>query len=136
MADQELPGGWLPPQAPPGPQPPQPVFVQPAAEEGTNGLAVAALVCAISSMGLLVVSLGLSFVFSLPLGLTGWLCAHRAPKDIRPGQLKTGQMLSIIAVVLSITAAIVWLLLTAAGFTPDELQHNLEQELQRQRQSS
>ena len=141
MADQELPGGWLPPQAPSGTPPPQPqpqppVFVPPRAEQGSNGLAVAALVCAISSIGLLVLSLGLSFLFSLPLGLTGWVCAARAPKDVRAGQRKTGQVLSIVAVALSVTAALVWLLLMAAGYSPEDLQRTLEQELERQRRSS
>ena len=137
MPEQELPGGWLPPQAPTHEEPPRlPVLVPVPAEEGTNGLAIAAVVCAVSSLGLLVLSLGLSFVLSLPLGLTGWACAARAPKDVRPGQLKTGQVLSIIAVALSVTAAIVWLALMAAGFSPEELQRSLEQELQRQRRSS
>ena len=92
----------------------------PAREEGTNGLAIAALVCAIASLGLLVLSVGLSFMLSLPLGLAGWACAARAPKDVRPGQLKTGQVLAIIAVALSVAAAIVWVALMAAGVTPDD----------------
>ena len=148
MAERELPGGWLPPQAPGGapapptgspqasPEPQRPVFVQPRGEQGTNGLAVVALVCAISSIGLLVFSLGLSFVFSLPLGLAGWVCAARAPKDVRPGQRKTGRWLAIAAVALSVAAAIAWLALMAAGYSPEDLQRSLEQELERQRQSS
>ena len=78
MADPpRTPGGWLPPQPPQQFEPPPtlepraPVFVRPAGEQGTNGLAVAALVCAISSLGLLVLSLGLGFIFSLPLGAAG-----------------------------------------------------------------
>ena len=149
MAEQELPGGWLPPQAAGGaPAPPpasspaepesqRPVFVQPRGEpQGTNTLAVAALVCAVTSLGLLVFSLGLSFLFSLPLGLVGWVCAARAPKDIRPGQLRAGRLLALVAVGLSVAAAVVWLLLIAAGYSPDELQRTLEQELERQRQRS
>ena len=137
MSEQELPGGWLPPQAQTHEPPPQPqIFVAPPPEEGTNGLAIAALVCAVSSLGLLVLSVGLSFMFSLPLGLAGWACAARAPKDVRPGQLRTAQVLVIIAVALSLTAAIVWVALMVAGYTPDELQRSLEQELQRQRRSS
>ena len=153
MADPpELPGGWLPPQPPgaapqtptPGygqqpyqpPQPQQPTFVQPRGKQGTNGLAIASLVCAVSSLGLLVLSLGLSFFFSLPLGIAGWICAVKANRDVQPGQRKTGQVLSIIAVALSITAAIVWIVLIAAGFSVEELQRNLEQELERQRQQS
>jgi NADH:ubiquinone oxidoreductase subunit K len=141
VAEQELPGGWLPPQAPGGaPAPPEdpqrPAFVPPRREQGTNGLAVAALVCAISSIGLLVFSLGLSFLFSLPLGLTGWVCAARAPKDVRPGQRKAGQVLAIVAVALSVAAAIAWLVLMAAGYSPEDLQRSLQEELDRQRQSS
>ena len=142
MAERELPGGWLPPQAPgAAPAPPsedseRPAFVQPRGRQGSNGLAVAALVCAISSLGLLVFSLGLSFLFSIPLGLTGWVCAVRAPKDIRPGQRQAAKVLAIIAVVLSVAAAIAWLALMAAGYSPEDLQRSLEQELERQRQSS
>ena len=61
---------------------------------GTNGLAVAGIVCAVSSIGLLVISLGLSFIFSLPLALTGWACAARAPKDVRPSQRNTAKILA------------------------------------------
>ena len=141
MAEQELPGGWLPPQAAGGaPAPPedpqQPAFVRPQREQGTNGLAVAALVCAISSIGLLVFSLGLSFLFSIPLGLTGWVCAARAPQDIRPGQRKAAKVLAILAVALSVAAAIAWLALMAAGYSPEDLQRSLQEELDRQRQSS
>jgi NADH:ubiquinone oxidoreductase subunit K len=141
VAERELPGGWLPPQAPgAAPAPPEdserPAFVQRRSQQGTNGLAVAALVCAISSIGLLVFSLGLSFLFSIPLGLTGWVCAVRAPKDVRPGQRQAAKVLAIIAVALSVAAAIAWLALMAAGYSPEDLQRSLEQELERQRKSS
>jgi hypothetical protein len=140
VAERELPGGWLPPQAPGGaPAPPEqqrPVFVQPQGERGSNGLAVVALVCAVTSIGLLVFSLGLSFLFSLPLGLTGWVCAARAPRDVRPGRRKAAKVLAIVAVALSVAAAIAWLALMAAGYSPEDLQRSLEQELERQRQRS
>ena len=141
MAEQELPGGWLPPQAAGGaPAPPEdperPAFVQPRGQQGSNGLAVAALVCAISSLGLLVFSLGLSFLFSIPLGLAGWVCAVRAPQDVRPGQRQAAKILAIIAVALSVAAAIAWLALMASGYSPEDLQRSLQEELDRQRQSS
>ena len=149
MADPPpIPGGWLPPQPPSGPrpqEPPQtspqaperqvPVFVRASAETGTNGLAIAALVCAISSLGLLLLSLGLSFAFWLPLAIGGWVCALRAPRDVRPGQRKAGLVLAIAAVALSVIAAVVWIVLIAAGFSVEELQQNLEQELERQRRT-
>jgi hypothetical protein len=141
VAEPELPGGWLPPQAQGGaPAPPEepqrPVFVQPGGERGSNSLAVAALVCGVSSIGLLLFSLGLSFLFSLPLGLAGWVCAARAPQDVRPGQRKAAKWLAIIAVALSVAAAITWLALMASGYSPEDLQRSLEEELERQRQSS
>ncbi len=145
MADPpRIPGGWLPPQPPeprqaqpqPQPQPPQaPVFIRGEREQGTNGLAIAALVCGISSIGLLLFSLGLSFPFSLPLGITGWICAVRAPRDVRPSQRKAGLVLAITAVALSALALVVWIALIAAGFSVEELQRNLEEELERQRRA-
>ena len=111
------------------------MFVRAAGEKGTNGLAIAALVSAVSSFGLLLLSLGLSFAFSLPLGIGGWICAVKAPRDVRPGQRKAGLVLSIAAVALSVTAAVVWIVLIAAGFSVEELQQNLEQELERQRRA-
>ena len=140
---EHLPGGWLPPQAPGAPQPrepeatPQsPIFVRGPAETGTNGLAIAAIVCAVSSIGLLLLSLGLSFPFSLPLGITGWICAVRARIDVRPSQRKAGLVLAISAVVLSGLAAAIWIVLIAAGFSVGELQESLENELERQRRAS
>jgi len=139
---EHLPGGWLPPQAPGAPQPHEPeqtarapIFVRGPAETGTNGLAIAALVCAISSIGLLLLSLGLSFPFSLPLGITGWICAVRARLDVRPSQRKAGLVLAIAAVALSVLAAVVWVVLIAAGFSVEELQQSLENELERQRRT-
>jgi hypothetical protein len=141
MAEQ-LPGGWLPPQAPGAPQPHEPEppgqgpsFVRGPRETGTNGLAIAALVCAISSIGLLLLSLGLSFPFSMPLGITGWICAARARLDVRPSQRKAGLVLAIAAVALSTLAAVVWIVLIAAGFSVEDLQQNLENELERQRRA-
>jgi len=111
------------------------VFVQPAREQGTNGLAIAAIVCAVSSIALLGLSLGLAFPFSLPLALAGWVCAARARRDLRPGQRKTGLVLSIAAVALCALAAVVWIVLISAGFSVQELQENLERELERQRRA-
>jgi hypothetical protein len=87
-------------------------------------------------MGLLVFSVGLSFLVSLPLGITGWLFASRSDPELNPGQRKTGQVLSMIAVGLSLGAMLIWVLLVLAGYTPEELQHSLEEELERRRRAS
>jgi hypothetical protein len=144
MSEPSLPGGWLPPRPPSAadepapPEPHAPVFVQPdrsAAAGGTNGLAIAALVCGIASLGLLVLSLGLSFALSLPLGGAGWVCAARARRDVQPGQRKAGLILAVAAVALSVLAAVVWIALIAAGFSVQDLQDNLQRELERQRRA-
>jgi O-antigen ligase len=142
MADPpRIPGGWLPPQPPQRSEPQRaperqaPVFVRPAGEQGTNRLAIAALVCAVASLGLLVLSLGLSFIFSLPLGIAGWICAAKAPRDVQPGQRKVGLILAIAAVALSVAAAAVWIVLIAAGVSVQDLQQNLQDELDRQRRA-
>jgi hypothetical protein len=142
-------GGWLPPQAPggkppprfdqPPPEPEEPQPTAPAAgptfvkEQGTtSGYSVAALVCSISSLGLLILSLGLSFVISLPLAIAGWVCAVKARRV--GGQGQTGLVLSMVGVALGVAATIVWVTLIAAGFSLEEFQRNLEEELERQRQ--
>jgi hypothetical protein len=146
MSEPQLPGGWLPPRPPDGapgsepppPEPHTPVFVQPDGRPpagGRNGLAIAALVCAISSLGLLVLSLGLSFALSLPLAGAGWICAAKARPDVQPRQRKAGLVLAIAAVALSVLAAVVWIALIAAGFSVQELQDNLQRELERQRRA-
>ena len=81
-------------------------------------------------------SLGLSFAFSLPLGIARLDLRRPGARDVRPGQRKAGLVLSIAAVALSVTAAVVWIVLIAAGFSVEELQQNLEQELERQRRAS
>lgn len=138
-------GGWLPPRPPgdrpppppaPHAEPPRPVSVPRAEPSGTSGFGVAAIACAIASLALLVLSLGLSFVFSLPLAGIAWACALRARRDGGRAQGKAGFVLAIAAVVLSTLAALVWIVLIVSGFSVDELQRNLEQELERQRQSA
>ena len=54
---------------------------------------------------------------------------------MQPGQRKAGLVLAIAAVALSVAAAVVWIILIAAGFSVDELQRNLENELERQRRA-
>src|SRR5829696_10433895 len=114
MADPErLPGGWLPPRPPgrPSPEPPRPgppVAPSPPGG-GTSGLAVAAMACAIGSLALLVLTLGLSFAFSLPLAVIAWVCAVRARRGVEPGRHGAALVLAISAVALSVVATAVWL---------------------------
>lgn len=161
-------GGWLPPQAPgggpaprfdPEPQPhftpPQPptgpappptppaptaTFVKPQSSPA-NGFAIAALVLGISSLVLLVLSLGVSFTFSLPLSAAAWVCAVKAKRALRDGRAESGEgqaqaglVLAMLGVALSVAAMVVWIALIASGFSIEDLRDSLERELDRQRE--
>jgi hypothetical protein len=166
MADDPGTGArWLPPQAPgaqppprfdpapePEPEPPpqqlppppaaeQPVFV-PARRpsQGTNTLAVAALVLGIAGIALLVLSLGLGFIFALPCSIGAWLCGAQARARIGAGetqagsgQAQAGYILGIVGVVLGIGAMVAWIALIASGFSVEDFRDDLERELDRQR---
>jgi hypothetical protein len=125
---------------PPRPAPTGPVFVPQPAQGGTNGLAVAGLVLGIVALGLLLLSLGLSFLFTLPLAIGAWVCAAQAKARIRDGRTHAGRgqaqvalWLGIAGVVLSVVAMIVWIVLIASGFSLEDFRQDLERELERQR---
>jgi hypothetical protein len=141
---------FAPPQAP---QPPAPAaqqtppaqpasrstFVKPQSAPA-NGLAIASLVLSISSLVLLVLSIGVSFTFSLPLSAAAWVCAIKAKRALRDGrahsgqgQAQTGLVLAMVGVALSVAAMIVWIALIASGFSIEDLRESLERELERQR---
>jgi hypothetical protein len=132
-----------PPQQPAAPQQPTapPVFVKPQTSPA-GGLAIAALILSISSLLFLVLSLGLSFALSLPLSAAAWVCAAKDKAAIRAGRreggghAQLGLVLAMVGVTLSVAALVIWIGLIAAGFSLEELQRNLEQELERQRQRS
>ncbi|HYM57232.1 MAG TPA: hypothetical protein VES79_04650 [Solirubrobacteraceae bacterium] len=135
---------FAPPVAPPPAAPRQPeappVFVKPQTGP-VSGLTIAALILSISSLLFLVLSLGLSFALSLPLSAAAWVCAARKKSAIRAGRAEGGArhaqlglVLAMVGVALSVAAMVVWIGLIAAGFSLEELQRNLEQELERQRQ--
>ena len=131
---------WLPPQAPgarPVP-PPDPLAATPPAARAaaaSNGLAVTSIVLSLCALGLLVLSLGLSFALSLPLAGGAWVCASRARRQGTTGQGRAARILAMVALALSAAALVVWLVLIASGFSPDDLQRDLERELERQRRS-
>ena len=131
---------WLPPQAPgtraaPPPEPASPAAPPAPAAAGSNGLAVTSIVLSLCALGLLVLSLGLSFALSLPLAGGAWVCASRARRQGTTGQGQAARILALLALALGVAALIVWLVLIASGFSPDDLQRDLERELERQRRS-
>jgi hypothetical protein len=121
-----VPPEFLPPdpyaKAPPPPQPAsRPVFLPPnatlpASAQAQNNRAVVALIFGSGSLGLLVFSAGLLFFLTLPASIAGWILGHRA-KRLETGrdQANVAVILGIVGVVLSVIAAVVWILLVALG---------------------
>jgi hypothetical protein len=142
--------GWTPP-APPGERPTQATAVaqaQPAqstliqAPSAANGLATASLVLGIMGVAVLLITLGLGTLISLPLSIAAWICAHRARGRIKRGETTTGigaaragRILAFVGVALGVAALIVWSALESAGYTIDDLRESIERELERQRNS-
>jgi hypothetical protein len=121
-----VPPEFLPPdpyaEAPPPRQPAsRPVFLPPnatlpASAQAQNNRAVVALIFGSGSLGLLVFSAGLLFFLTLPASIAGWILGHRA-KRLETGrdQANVAVILGIVGVVLSVIAAVVWILLVALG---------------------
>jgi hypothetical protein len=132
-------GSWTTPRIRPPESPPaQPALIQ--APGAANGLATASLVLGIMGLAVLVITLGLGTLISLPLSIAAWICAHRARGRIKRGETTTGvgsaragRILAIIGVALGVAALIVWSALEAAGYTIDDLRESIERELERQR---
>jgi hypothetical protein len=153
MADEPQISGWLPPRAPGADPPPryesappeaapvaepttdrQPAFVKPGASE-SNGLALTALILGIVGVTLLLVSLGLAFVFTLPCSIAAWICAAQARARIAVGetsagrgQAQAGYILGVLGVVLGVMAMIGWIAAIASGLDLEELRRDIERQ--------
>jgi hypothetical protein len=154
MSDEPNSSGWLPPRAPGGEPPPrfEPAPPEPEAEAPSppaadrpafvaqrpaqsNGLAVTALVLGIVGVSLLVISLGLAFVFTLPCSIAAWICSAQARARIAVGEATTGRgqaqaayILGILGVVLGVMAMVGWIVAIASGLDLDELRRDLERQ--------
>jgi hypothetical protein len=153
VADEPTSSGWLPPRAP-GAQPtpmfepappepeleseaPQAAVARPAfAPRGeSNGLAVTSLVLGIIGIALLLLSLGIAFLFTLPCSIAAWITGAQARARIAVGetqagrgQAQAGYVLGILGVVLAVIAIIVWVALLAGGFDLEEFRRDLERQ--------
>jgi hypothetical protein len=112
----------------------RPPFVRPAPEPG-NGLATASLVFAMGGLLVVFLSLGFASVLSLPFSIAAWVTGALGRRQVSAGRTKAGDgiahagiILGIVGVVLGLVGAVVWSLLLASGFDPEEFLREIERE--------
>jgi hypothetical protein len=121
-----------PPRAPeppaPAPPPRAPVRRPPrTVAQPSSPLALGGLSAASVGVILLVLTAGLSYWFSLVLGLVGLVMGRRAQRRIaaggpgRPGQARAAVIMGLVGIGLAGVAAVVWIILSANGVTPGDL---------------
>jgi hypothetical protein len=159
MSDEPSVHGWLPPRAPGGESPPrfetaplqapepaeswQPPSAErrhwepapvPTARPESNGLAIGAIVLGVLSVGLLLMSLGTSFVFSLPMSGAAWAFGARARQRApEGGPAQAAVVIGMVGVGLAVAAAVIWIALFSAGISLEDLRDYLERKLEEQR---
>jgi hypothetical protein len=128
------PPAAAPPYQPYPPQPPYPVYPQQPgwqqypshwfAQTGEpgNGEAVTGFVLSIASVGLLVMSAGLSTILSLGLGIAGAIVGRKGRQKVDAGETRqhrglgqAGFVIGIVGSVLSLLATLVWILVFVAA---------------------
>jgi hypothetical protein len=153
-------GGFLPPQAP-GPEPelgartsrpgppadrwyppaasgwqpaPQP-WAYPQAPAPENNQAIAGFVLSLVSLGLLVVSLGLSSVVSLGLAIGAMIFGRKGVRRVDAGETpkhrglgQAGFWIGLASLILSLIATAAWVAVLVAALTDDEFRDDLERE--------
>jgi uncharacterized membrane protein len=117
-----VPGDFLPPD--PYADAPQDagrtVFLPPNAPASAAGpkreskRAVAALTAGVTGLGLLVFSIGMLFVVTLPASIAGWVLGNRAKQaDAGNDQANVAVIIGIVGTVFGVIAAIVWIVIVA-----------------------
>jgi hypothetical protein len=131
--------GWRPPSAeepqPPAPEPRhwEPMLV-PSARPESNGLAIGSIVLGVLSVGLLLMSLGTSFLFSMPMSGAAWAFGARArQRSPEAGPAQAAVVIGMVGVGLAAAAAVIWIILFSAGFSLEDLRDYLERKLEEQR---
>jgi hypothetical protein len=130
--------GWQPPQPAPGwQQPPPPGWgYPPQAPQPDNGSAVAGFVLSLVSLGLLIISFGVSSIISLACAIVGLVYSRKGKRKVESGETtknagiaNAGWIISIVSLVLSILATLIYIALVIALATDDEFRRDFEDEL-------
>jgi ABC-type transport system involved in cytochrome c biogenesis permease subunit len=111
----------------------RPAYARPTPEPG-NSLAIMSLVLALIGLVIVFLSLGFAALLSLPCSIAAWVTGSLGRRQVAKGITKTGDgiahaglVLGIVGVVLGVIGAVVWSLLLASGFDPEEFLREIEQ---------
>ena len=125
-------------QPPPYAQPQQPWTWQPRQPPvPDNGAAVAGFVLAMSSIGLLVISAGLSSIVSIVCAALAIYYSHKGKQRVARGETpknaglaQAGFVSGIIALVVSLLATLAWVLVIVFAATDEEFRRDLEDDFE------
>ena len=132
--------GWQPPP-PPGqgwqqqsPAPPGWAY-QPQPAQPDNGSAIAGFVLSLVSGSLLFISFGVSSIVSVGCAIAGIIYSRKGKQKVESGQTtkhaglaQAGFVISIVSLVLSVLATLVWILVIVAAITDEQFRDDLERE--------
>lgn len=140
------PSGAAPPAPPQRGQAPHPSWYQPqpgwasGPAEPDNGPAVLGFALSLSSIGLLVISAGLSSLVSIGLGIVGMLQGAKGKRLVRDGHTaknkdlaQAGFVIGIVATVLAGLATLFWIAIAIAIAVDEDARREFERELDDQR---
>jgi len=119
-------------QWPPAPSQGEPGRSVPEPRQPSSPLAVTGIASGAVGLLLLLFSAGISFPFSIALSLIGFVLGTSARKRIeagapgRAGQARAAVIVAAIGLGLAAVAAVVWMVLSANGITPSDLQESLQ----------
>ncbi|HET8757241.1 MAG TPA: hypothetical protein VFM58_14575 [Solirubrobacteraceae bacterium] len=133
MPEAPVPDAPVPELAPWAASAERPPFARPTPQPG-NSLAVTSLVLALVGLVLVFLSLGFAALLSLPFSIAAWVTGSLGRRQVAKGVTKAGDgiahaglVLGVVGVVLGVIGAVVWSLLLAGGFDPEEFLREIEQ---------
>jgi hypothetical protein len=129
------PGSWYPPAGQgwqqPGPQP----WAYPRPSAPDNPQAIAGFVLSLVSLGLLVVSVGLSSIASVGCAIAGMVFGRKGVRRVDAGETpkhrglgQAGFWIGLGSLILSLIATAAWIAVLVAAISDEEFRDDLERE--------
>jgi hypothetical protein len=134
--EPELGGAPPPPPAPQAPPAPPPFGYAPAAREPDNGPAVAGFVLSLVAGCLLLLTGGLSSIFSIGCAIVGLVYSRKGKRKVQSGETgknaglaQAGFVIGIVSLALAVIATAIWVLILVLALVDDDFQRDLDRQL-------